>query len=118
MLSEGCTVFITLKCQQRYRDSNFYELRVQNIEYLQTVKDTRIHKLTITMDANAIHETVVNDISTMINESPGHIQLFFQLKDSDSKNIVLLRSTDVTVDIKHKLISYIEGNPAMDYRIN
>lgn len=118
MLVEGSTVFITAKCVQRYRDSNYYDLKIADIQYLQTVKDQRIEKFTITMDSTSIDETVVNDISTMLRNSPGSTQLYFQINDVTSNSYVLLRSKMGPISLKHKFMTYIEANPEMSYHVN
>lgn len=118
MLVEGSTVFITAKCVQRYRDSNYYDLKIADIQYLQTVKDQRIEKFTITMDSTSIDETVVNDISTMLRNSPGSTQLYFQINDVTSNSYVLLRSKMGPISLKHKFMTYIEVNPEMSYHVN
>lgn len=118
MLVEGSTVFITAKCVQRYRDSNYYDLKIADIQYLQTVKDQRIEKFTITMDSTSIDETVVDDISTMLRNSPGSTQLYFQINDVTSNSYVLLRSKMGSISLKHKFMAYIEANPEMSYYVN
>lgn len=118
MLVEGSTVFITAKCIQKYRDSNYYDLKIADIQYLQTVKDQRIEKFTITMDSTSIDETVVNDISTMLRNSPGSTQLYFQINDVTSDSYVLLRSKMGPISLKHKFMTYIEANPEMSYHVN
>ena len=118
MLVEGSTVFITAKCAQKYRDSNYYDLKIADIQYLQTVKDQRIEKFTITMDSTSIDETVVDDISTMLRNSPGSTQLYFQINDVTSNSYVLLRSKMGPISLKHKFMTYIEANPEMSYHVN
>lgn len=118
MLVEGSTVFITAKCVQKYRDSNYYDLKIADIQYLQTIKDQRIEKFTITMDSTSIDETVVNDISTMLRNSPGSTQLYFQINDVTSNSYVLLRSKMGPISLKHKFMTYIEANPEMSYHVN
>ena len=118
MLVEGSTVFITAKCVQKYRDSNYYDLKIADIQYLQTIKDQRIEKFTITMDSTSIDETVVNDISTMLRNSPGSTQLYFQINDVTSNSYVLLRSKMGPISLKHKFMAYIEANPEMSYYVN
>lgn len=118
MLVEGSTVFITAKCVQKYRDSNYYDLKIADIQYLQTIKDQRIEKFTITMDSTSIDETVVDDISTMLRNSPGSTQLYFQINDVTSNSYVLLRSKMGPISLKHKFMAYIEANPEMSYYVN
>ena len=118
MFKEGCAVYITAKCQQRYRDSKFFDLRIQNIEYLQTIKDKAIDRITISFSADLLDEKVVEELNEIICDNPGQTKLFFRLHDSRGKNHVLLRSQNRTVDVKRNLIAYIEQTPALDYKIN
>lgn len=118
MFKEGCAVYITAKCQQRYRDSKFFDLRIQNIEYLQTIKGKAIDRITISLSADLLDEKVVEELNEIICDNPGQTKLFFRLHDSRGKNHVLLRSQNRTVDVKRNLIAYIEQTPALDYKIN
>ena len=120
MFTEGASIYVTAKMQQRFRDSNLKSLKVQNIEYLQTVKDKAIDRITISLitDHEKMDEQVVNELGEIIGEHPGKTKLFFQLRDSTGKNHVLLRSQSKTVDVKHQLIDFIEQHPALDYKIN
>ncbi len=119
MFKEGCTVYITAKCQQRYRDSKFFDLKIQNIEYLQTIKDKAIDRITISLITDKLNDQIVTELNEIIADNPGETKLFFQLHDSSGKNHVLLRSTRRTVNVKQSLIAYIEQNKdVMDYKIN
>jgi len=60
----------------------------------------------------------VNELQEIIREVPGKTKLFFQLRDSQGKCHVLLRSKSSTVDVRHSLIDYIERTEALDYHIN
>ena len=70
------------------------------------------------MDSTSIDETVVNDISTMLRNSPGSTQLYFQINDVTSNSYVLLRSKMGPISLKHKFMAYIEANPEMSYYVN
>ena len=118
MLTEGCTVFITAKCLQKYRDSDYYDFRISDIQYMQTIKKERIEKFTITMNDVAVDESLVNDIATMVVQNPGTTQLYIQIVDKEHKNSILLRSMAKTVNLTHDFINYIESNPEMSYHVN
>ena len=118
MLTIGCSVFITAKCVQPYQNGNYYDFKVQNIQFLQDVKEHRLEKITITINRNAIDDTLVNDLNTIISENPGKTQLYLQIIDEEHNTRLLLRSKNKEIDIKNNLISYIEANPAMQYSIN
>lgn len=119
MFKEGCTIYITAKCQQRYRDSQFFDLKVQNIEYLQTIKDKAIDRITISLLTDELNDQIVTELNEIIADSPGSTKLFFQLHDASGKNHVLLQCKRHTVDVKRTLITYIEQNKnVLDYKIN
>ena len=117
-LTEGCSVLITAKCTQKYPDSTYYDLQISGIEYLQTVYDKRIERFTIFVDSNHIDETVVNDITTIVNSAPGNTRLYFNIRDIETNKSILLQSTRGTFTIKRDLVNYIESNPDMAYRVN
>lgn len=118
MFKEGCAVYITAKCQQRFRDSRFFDLKIQNIEYLQSIKGKAIDRITISMATDGLNDQIVDELNEIIRESPGQTKLFFRLHDATGKSHVLLRSKSHNVDVKRNLISYIEQTPALDYKIN
>ena len=118
MLTEGCTVYITAKCIQRFRDSNYYDFRVSDIQYLQTIKRDRIEKLTITISNSVVNESFVNDITTMIAQNPGTTRLYFQIMDKEHCDSIMLHSTAMTINLTRDFINYIESNPDMSYHVN
>ena len=118
MFTEGASVYITAKVQPRFQYSDIMSLRVQNIEYLQTVKDKAIDRITISMTTDMLNDQIVMELSELITENPGKTDLFIQLHDSTGKKHVLLRSTSKSIDVKSNLIQFIEQTPALDYKIN
>ena len=118
MFQEGASVYIVAKLQQRFRDSTLYDLKVQNVKYMQTVKDETLRKITISIDASKLDAQMVQELNELIAETPGKTSLYFQLLDSRSKKHVLLKSKSRTIDIHSRLINYIDQNEALDYKIN
>ena len=118
MFTEGASVYIVGKLQPRFRDSQVLDLKVGSVEYLQTVKDKAIDRITITMNSDLLNEQMVAELSEIVSEHPGKTKLFFQLRDSTGKNHVLLRSKTIGIDVKHHLIDYIERTNGLDYKIN
>ena len=118
MLIEGCSVMVKAQFVQRFRGSDMMEMRVTDIQYLQTVKDMRIERLTITLDAERIDETTVSDLVSVINGTPGNTQLYFQVYDSASTRPFMLRSRKEKINISRELIAFIKANEALGYKIN
>ena len=118
MLVEGCTVLVKAQFVQRFRGSDMMEMRVTDIQYLQTVKDMQIERLTITVDAGKIDDTTVSDLVTVIKDSPGNTQLYFSVHDGESNRPFTLRSSVGKVDVCRELITFIKDNEALGYKIN
>ncbi len=118
MMIVGSTIYITAKYTQRYRDSKYYDLRVSDVQYLQTVRDKGIQKFTIVVDSEAINEVVVNDITTMLADSKGNTQLYFQIVDKKRQSNILLHSKLKEISVHHNIIRYIEEHQDMSYVVN
>ena len=115
---EGAAVYVTGKMAARFYNSDQKELKITNVELLQSVKEKAIDRITISLTTDLLDDQVVTELSELIDESPGTTKIFFQLHDSMGKNHVLLRSTTKFVDVRSKLIQYIEQAEALDYKIN
>ena len=118
MFIEGSTVYILGELKQRFHDSNLFDLKVTDVQYMQTVKDNTITKLTISINSDKLDSQVVEELNELIKENPGKTQLFFQLRDSQGKKHVLLKSRTRTVDVRSRLISYIDQQDGLGYKIN
>ena len=118
MFTEGASVYVMAKVRPRFQFSEQMSLKVQDIEYLQTVKDKNIDRITISMDAELLDDQVVTELGELIAGSPGQTKLFFQLHDVTGKRSVLLRSASKTIDVRNSLIHYIEQTAALDYKVN
>ncbi len=118
MFVEGSTVYVLGELKQRFRDSNIFDLKVTDVNYMQTVKDKILTKLTISINTDKLDSQVVEELNELIKEYPGKTQLFFQLRDSQGKKHVLLKSRTRTVDVRSRLINYIDQQEGLEYKIN
>ena len=116
----GASVYITGKVRPRfsYNPDGPKDLGITGVEFLQTIKERAIDRITISMTADLLNDEVVTELGELIAAHPGKTNIFFQLHDLTGKNHVLLKSTTKTVDVKSELIQFIEQTPALDYKIN
>ena len=115
---EGAPVYVTGKMASRFYNGDQKELKISNVELLQSIKEKAIDRITISMVTDQLDEEIANDLVELINENPGNTKLFFQLRDSRGNNHVLLKSNGNGVDVRHTLIDYIERHEMLDYKIN
>ncbi len=115
---EGAAVYVTGKMASRFFNSDKKELKITNVELLQTVKEKAIDRITISMTTDLMDDQLVMELTELISETPGNTKLYFQLHDSTGKHHVLLYSSSKSIDVRSSLIRFIEQSDAMDYKIN
>ena len=117
-LTEGCSVFVTAKCSKKYQNSQYYSLTISNIEYLQTVKDNRIERFTISINSDVINDVTVDDILSMITDAEGRTKLYINLHDEQSGANILLFARSQGIEVKKNLVDYITETQGMSYTVN
>ena len=120
MFQVGASVYITGKVKSRfqYNENGPKDLKIGGVEFLQTIKERAIDRITISMLTDKIDDGLVNDLTEILNNNPGKTKLFFQLRDSTGSHHVLLRSKREGIDVRNQLIDYIETHDGLAYSIN
>ncbi|MBR4387854.1 MAG: DNA polymerase III subunit alpha [Prevotella sp.] len=118
MLQEGCSVFIKAKCQKKYETSRFIDFHIEDIQYLSEVKQKRIDRLVITIDASAIDDTMASDLATLLKESPGDTSLFIQFHQAGDGGPVMLKSKSLGVTVNGDMLNFIDQCEGVTYHIN
>ena len=116
LLKPNYTIFITAKCQQRYRGSDLYELKIQNVEQLYDIKAHRLERFTLTLEAATINDKTLTELTTIISQNEGTTQLYIALR-TPQQTTVMLRSRTIKVNVDHRLIDFVTTNN-IEYRIN
>ena len=135
MLMEGCSVYVKLKSQERFRGTGQYSLNVQSIDFLQTVAENAMTQLTIHIDLdtlsmeegmNAVPEAeesamtsnALADLVTIIHESPGNTQLAINIRESKiSTQPVRLVSRLPGIKVNRRLVDFIRSHDSMHFSL-
>ena len=101
----GASVYITGKIRPRfsYNPDGPKDLGITSVEFLQTIKERAIDRITISLTTDLLDDQVVTELGELIEAHPGKTNLFFQLHDLTGKNHVLLKSATKMVDVKSEL---------------
>ncbi|MBO4851260.1 MAG: DNA polymerase III subunit alpha [Prevotella sp.] len=116
MLNEACTVYVSAKAVPRFRGSNMLEIKVADVQYMQSVKEKAIESITIIINTDRVDTTMVSDLVAAIDDCPGDTSLFIQLHDTAGN--IHLRSKAKKVEVKHQLLLFVEQTEGMSYYIN
>ena len=109
MLQEEYPVYITAKCQQRFRNNpDAYDLVIKKIEFLSDVKDNSIDKFTIYVDSTLFADSCMTDLETMLRSNTGHVPLYFNIHDIEHNTNIEMFCRNVAVDVNKKLLSFLD----------
>ena len=117
-LNEGTFLFIRAKCQGKQWNPDDLEIKVAAMELLPDVKERLIEKMTITIPLPDLNSELITELTTLIKNSPGNAELYFKVIDPDENMAVDLLARPVKLTVQKDLISFLEGCPALEYRIN
>ena len=118
ILDTGCTVMVKAQFVQKYRDSQYKELKITDIQYLQTVKDNQIDKFTIVCNSEKIDTQITSDLLSLLNKYPGKTELYFSINDNKSSRPFTMLSKKCKININKELINFIKHEEALDYILN
>ena len=118
MLTAGASVFVSAKAAPRFRDANVYDLKVADIKFMQTVKESQIDKFTVMMDARELSEEDAMELASMVEGRPGNTLLFFQVRDTKHHTAYTLRAADKTLAVDRDLLDFIKARDHMAFQVN
>lgn len=106
------------RVQSRHYKPDELEFRITEIHLLSEVRNDLISSLTIKIDAREVNPTVISDLRAVLDENPGNKMLKFLLYDHEEKISVPLFSRSVRAGITNELVSWLEDNPVLDFKVN
>ena len=118
MFIMGSAVFVTAKCSKKYESSKFVDFNIMDVQYLQTVLEKRINRITIRVNSNIIDDTWVNNIATMITDNPGRTEVYFQIHDVERNENINLYSTTKRTSVPRELIAFLDNVDGLSYEVN
>ena len=117
-LQEKSFVFIHAKVDQNRWKPELLELKFSKVELLSEVKDSVIHKFTVTLPLDIINEPFVDGFTEICQKCPGNADLFIKILDREMNMCVDMMSHPVKVAVDRQLISYLEQFEDVSYGIN
>ena len=120
-MKEGYFLFIKGRIAARNfygKVGDTYELKIGTVDLLPDVKDTLLQSITITIKTEMLDDNIVDDLCTMLRESPGNTEVLFLLKDSEGQHQVELKSKSLKISVQNKLVNYIRSQEGMEYKFN
>lgn len=118
-LQDGYFVFIRAKVRERWNQPDNFELKINQMYLLDTVKDKFIKSLTVQFKVNELSEVVVDELETLVKANPGNCKLNVTLVDIDDQIELNMPSRGAKVNLNATFLKQLEllaGENA--YRLN
>ena len=117
MLAEGSSVYIRACSTPRFRDSNVYDLRISDIQYMNTAKDNLVERLTIYAEAATLSDSIVQELASLADSNQGNTQLLFCIHDTASDAKVSIRCRTHGIDPKRHILTFLDSHN-LNYKVN
>lgn len=117
-LGERTFLFIKARCQPKQWRQDELELKITSMELLPDVKEKLIEKITILIPLSVLNKALITELAELTKERPGSTELYFKVRDEDSKMTVDLISRPVKLSVGRELITYLKERSDLEFRIN
>jgi len=102
---------------RKYKESEL-EIAVQSVQLLPEVKDTLIHKLTVTLELEALTKSFILDLASIVKNNPGKTPLNFTITHAGRPMKAELSSRSCRVDVSDELVTYLQSQPDVEFHLN
>ena len=114
----GSSLYMAISYSQKFQGSDFVDMRIESVSYLQTVKEKSIDRITINVDPTMVTDITVEELSTIVKDNPGNTQVYFNILQPGSSETVMMRSTIGGVNLVSELTDFIESDSALSFTVN
>ncbi|MDR2680434.1 MAG: DNA polymerase III subunit alpha [Tannerella sp.] len=114
----GMYLYIRATVEPRSAYVNTLDLKVKAISLLQDEKDKLIHRLSISLPIDELNDTMIEDLTSLIQYDKGNSSLFFNVIDESRHVSLTLFSKNKSVEVTQKLVDALTDMENIRFRIN
>ena len=107
MVEKAC-LFIHAKVSNRMYNADGKELKIQQIELLSELRQSKVNELKITVENSVLSASFIQDIHEMFLEHQGKCKLRFIVDDPISNIQLNMPSRNIKVDVNDQLLRQLE----------
>ncbi len=115
---EGSFIFVKAKVQSRYNSPDQFEVRPNAIYYLSDVSEKMARTLTVKIPLQTVSKDILEQMSRLLNNSPGNCVVRFNVVDSSQNLAVELPSKRLKVHVSTGLIDSLSAINGLECKLN
>ena len=116
-MMQGSTIYVTGQIQPGRFDPSRVQMMIGKVQFLHQVKDTLINKITISIQADNITESEVNNLIEVLRENPVKVELSLVLTDCEGQSLPL-KPRESQLNVTRQLLDFIDESENMAYEIS
>ncbi len=101
-------LFIRGKVQQRFRDSDLWEVKITNVQLLSEIGNSMTKSVTLNVNLNAVTEKLMDKMLKVLTDNPGNIPVRMAIKDHELKWNVEASSKKFKVNLSKDFVEELE----------
>jgi len=117
-LMEGSFVYVKAKIQSRFNSSDQFEVRPNMIYFLSDVSDKLARTLTLKMPLQKVNKEFLEQMTDLLNNSPGNCVVRFNVVDPSQNLGVELPSKRLKVHVNTGLIDSLSAISGLEFKLN
>ncbi len=117
-METGAFLYCTAQVRPRFRDSEQLELKVQQIELLQDIRNRKLKALRLRMQLNDVQKQNIDRLKALLDQFPGDIPLQLQVVDWEGEISTQLKSQQGGVEPTNALFKALEAMPEIEIRLS
>jgi len=118
LMNIGECLYIKGKVQLRYKTTDRFEIRINDMELLAGIKNKLTKSITLKLALSDITGNFIAELENLVQKYPGQCNLSFKIHDGDDKISVNMPSKKMKVDVNNQLIEELNKLPRVEYKLN
>lgn len=104
----GAFLYVTGKVQQRFGQSDQFEVKVAKVELLQDIRASRVKSLLFSVRLDSLNDDLLKRLDSLIRNNPGSTQIKFRVHDMEQNYSIDLPSKTTRIDMNNKFVEEME----------
>ncbi|HYH55394.1 MAG TPA: OB-fold nucleic acid binding domain-containing protein, partial [Anseongella sp.] len=117
-LEEGTPVYITARVEERFRNAEMLEIRINQMQLLSEIKDKMTRNVTLSVSINDLAEPFIDRLEHLVRNHPGNCSLKISVSDPLENIGVDMPSKTFKVAISEEFLSEMSRIDKISYRLN
>ena len=100
------------------KDAEIWEFKTKSMVVLNNAREEMIKNLAIRIALDDLNDQIINDIQAHAEKSPGNARIKFSIYDENEGIAIDLFSRNTTIAVSNELISYLDDQPDIEYKVS